>query len=109
MIASRPVHACFCRNLYATPGADDAPDACEQSREIPEFLRAAALPIYTQRFANSTPRNLQARSNLSVTDAPDDGTLYKDEDEQWKNYSISHDLLKDFADFCLQSKGFQVF
>ena len=45
----------------------------------------------------------------SVTDAPDDGTFYKDEDEQWKNYSVSHDWLKDFSDFCLRSKGFQVF
>ena len=47
--------------------------------------------------------------DLSVTDAPDDGTLYKDEDEQWKNYSANHDWLKDFSDFCLKSKGFQVF
>jgi hypothetical protein len=45
----------------------------------------------------------------SVTDKPDDGTLYKDDDEQWKNYSVSHDWLKDFSDFCLKSKGFQIF
>lgn len=45
----------------------------------------------------------------SVTDQPDDGTFYKDDDEQWKNYSVSHDWLKDFSDFCLKSKGFQVF
>jgi hypothetical protein len=45
----------------------------------------------------------------SVTNTPDDGTLYKDEDEQWKNYSVSHEWLKDFSDFCLRSKGFQVF
>jgi hypothetical protein len=48
-------------------------------------------------------------ADLSVTDQPDDMTLYKDEDEQWKNYSVSYEWLKDFADFCLQSKGFQVF
>ncbi len=47
--------------------------------------------------------------DLSVTDAPDDGTLYKDEDDQWKNYSASYDWLKDFSEFCLKSKGFQVF
>lgn len=47
--------------------------------------------------------------DLSITDAPDDGTLYKDEDEQWKNYSASHEWLKEFSDFCLNSKGFQVF
>ncbi len=45
----------------------------------------------------------------TITDAPDDGTIYKDDDEQWKNYSVSHDWLKDFSDFCLRSKGFQVF
>jgi hypothetical protein len=45
----------------------------------------------------------------SITDQPDDGTFYKDDDEQWKNYSVNHDWLKDFSDFCLKSKGFQVF
>jgi hypothetical protein len=45
----------------------------------------------------------------SVTDEPDDMTLHKDEDEQWKNYSVSYEWLKDFSDFCLRSKGFQVF
>jgi hypothetical protein len=45
----------------------------------------------------------------SVTDEPDDGTIFKDEDEQWKNYSVSHDWVKDFSEFCLRSKGFQIF
>jgi len=45
----------------------------------------------------------------SVTEDPDDGTIYKDEDEQWKNYSVSHDWVKDFSEFCLRSKGFQIF
>ena len=48
-------------------------------------------------------------SDLSITDAPDDMTLHRDGDEQWKNYSVSHDWLKEFAEFCLKSKGFQVF
>ncbi len=47
--------------------------------------------------------------DLSITDAPDDGTLYKDGDEQWKNYSANGEWLKEFSDFCLKSKGFQVF
>ena len=47
--------------------------------------------------------------DLSITDAPDDGTLYHDDDEKWKNYSASYDWLKDFSEFCLNSKGFQVF
>ncbi|HEY0426321.1 MAG TPA: hypothetical protein VGC76_00815 [Pyrinomonadaceae bacterium] len=53
--------------------------------------------------------NKRIFSDLSITDAPDDGTLYKDEDEQWKNYSANYAWLKDFSDFCLNSKGFQVF
>ena len=48
-------------------------------------------------------------SDLSISDAKDDGTLYKDQDEQWKNYSADYDWLKDFSEFCLKSKGFQVF
>ena len=48
-------------------------------------------------------------ADLSITDKPDDGTFYKDDDEQWKNYSASYEWLKDFSDFCLRSKGFQVF
>jgi hypothetical protein len=48
-------------------------------------------------------------ADLSITDAPDDGTLYRDDDEQWKNYSANYEWLKDLSDFCLKSKGFQVF
>ena len=47
--------------------------------------------------------------DMSITDAPDDGTIYRDEDEKWKNYSASYNWLKEFSDFCLMSKGFQVF
>ena len=53
--------------------------------------------------------NKRIFSDLSITDDPDDGTLYKDEDEQWKNYSASREWLNEFAEFCLKSKGFQVF
>jgi hypothetical protein len=45
----------------------------------------------------------------TVTAEPDDGTIYRDEDDQWRNYSISHDWVKDFSEFCLRSKGFQIF
>ena len=45
----------------------------------------------------------------SITDQPDDMTLFKDDDEQWKNYSVTYDWLKEFSDFCLRSKGFQIF
>lgn len=53
--------------------------------------------------------NKRIYADLSITDAPDDMTLFKDEDEQWKNYSVNYDWLKEFSDFCLQSKGFQIF
>ncbi len=45
----------------------------------------------------------------TVTNEPDDGTIYRDEDEQWKNYSIDRNWVADFSDFCLRSKGFQIF
>ena len=48
-------------------------------------------------------------SDGTITDKPDDMTLFKDEDEQWKNYSVGYEWLKDFSDFCLKSKGFQIF
>jgi len=53
--------------------------------------------------------NKRIFSNLSITDEPDDGTIYKGNDEQWKNYSTKHDWLDEFADFCISSEGFQVF
>ena len=53
--------------------------------------------------------NKRIFADLTITDAPDDGTLHRDGDEQWKNYSVSHEWLADFAEFCLRSKGFQVF
>lgn len=53
--------------------------------------------------------NKRIYADLSITDAPDDMTLYRDRDEEWKNYSASHDWLQEFAEFCLRSKGFQIF
>jgi hypothetical protein len=73
----------------------------EQAHEIGEKIRSEILPKLAP--------NKRMYSDLSITDAPDDMTLYRDEDEQWKNYSVSHDWLKDFSDFCLNSKGFQIF
>lgn len=53
--------------------------------------------------------NKRMFSDGSISDQPDDGTIYRDEDEQWKNYSVNHDWLKEFSEFCLRSKGFQIF
>ena len=73
----------------------------EEAHLIGEKIRAEILP--------KLEPNKRIFADLSITDAPDDKTLYKDEDEQWKNYSASYDLLKEFSEFCLKSKGFQVF
>jgi hypothetical protein len=73
----------------------------EEAQTIGERIRDEILP----RLAP----NKRIFSDLSITDAPDDGTLFQDEDEKWKNFSASYDWLKDFSEFCLRSKGFQVF
>ena len=73
----------------------------DEARLIGEKIRKEILP--------KLEPNKRIYADLSITDAPDDGTLYKDEDEQWKNYSADHDWLKEFSEFCLKSKGFQVF
>ena len=48
-------------------------------------------------------------ADLRVTSEPDDMTLFRDDDEQWKNYSVTREWLADFSEFCLRSKGFQIF
>lgn len=73
----------------------------DEAREIGSRIRDEILPMVSE--------GKRMYSDLSVTDAPDDGTLYRDADEEWKNYSVTHDWLKEFSEFCLKSKGFQVF
>lgn len=62
-----------------------------------------------EEFLPKLKPNKRVLGDLSITDKPDDGTLYKDKDEQWKNYSADYNWLKEFSDFCFNSKGFQVF
>ncbi|MEZ5345653.1 MAG: hypothetical protein R2681_08880 [Pyrinomonadaceae bacterium] len=73
----------------------------EEAQLIGERIRNELLPKLAP--------NKRIFSDLSITDKPDDGVIYKDKDEQWKNYSATHDWLEEFSDFCLRSKGFQVF
>lgn len=73
----------------------------DEARIIGEKIREKILP--------KLEPNKRIFSDGSITDEPDDGTIYRDDDEQWKNYSVNHDWLKDFADFCMQSKGFQIY
>ena len=62
-----------------------------------------------KEILKKVPAGKRMFADLSVTDAPDDKMLYREGDERWKNYSVTHEWLTEFADFCLKSKGFQVF
>jgi hypothetical protein len=84
-----------------TYNATGATISHEEAHAIGEKIRDEVLP---KMGAAS-----RIHADLSITDAPDDKTLHRDEDEQWKNYSASYEWLKDFSDFCLKSKGFRVF
>lgn len=53
--------------------------------------------------------NKRIYSNLSITDEADDGTFYRHGSENWKNYSATYSWMENLADFCLSTKGFQVF
>lgn len=73
----------------------------EEATLIGEKIRQNILP--------QLKPNKRIFANLSITDKPDDGMIYKDKDEEWKNYSANYNYLDEFSDFCLKSKGFQVF
>jgi hypothetical protein len=73
----------------------------EEAHTIGERIKSEILP--------QLEPNKRILGDLSITDKPDDGTFYRDEDEQWKNYSADYNWMKEFSDFCLKSKGFQVF
>ena len=65
--------------------------------------------IREKYLSKMTPQH-RVRTDLSITDEPDDGTLYRGDDSQaWKNYSATYAWLEEFADFCLKCKGFQIF
>ena len=81
--------------------ATGAKFSLDEAHSIGEKIRDEILPKLAP--------NKRIFTDLSITDAPDDGTLYQDEDEKWKNYSANYNWLKEFSDFCLTSKGFQVF
>ena len=81
--------------------ATGAKFSIEEAHRIGERIQTEILP--------KLEPNKRIFADLSITDTPDDGTLHKDGDEQWKNYSTNYNLLKDFSEFCLKSKGFQVF
>lgn len=73
----------------------------EDAIAIGEKIRDVILPKMSEKQ--------RMFMDLSITDKADDGTFFRDEDEQWKNYSASYEWLKEFSEFCLKSKGFQVY
>jgi hypothetical protein len=81
--------------------ATGAKISAEDAHEIGTRIRDEILPKLAP--------NKRIYADLSITDAPDDMTLHRDGDEQWKNYSADHEWMQEFSDFCLKSKGFQIF
>jgi hypothetical protein len=73
----------------------------EEAKLIGEKIREQILP--------KLEPNKRIFADLSITDKPDDGIIHKDEDEQWKNYSADYYYLEEFSEFCLKTKGFQVY
>jgi hypothetical protein len=73
----------------------------DEAKMIGERIRDEILPLLAP--------DKRIFADLTVTDKPDDGTFYRDVDEQWKNYSATYDWLREFSEFCLRSKGFQIF
>lgn len=73
----------------------------DDAHAIGARIRSEILP--------KVPKGSRMFADLSVTQTPDDMTLYRDEDDQWRNYSVDNEWLNDFSEFCLRSKGFQIF
>jgi hypothetical protein len=69
----------------------------DQVRELAELLETkvlAALSEGERIFFDGT-----------VTAEPDDGTLYRAEDERWKNYSLQRDVLENVVAFLRAANG----
>ena len=64
---------------------------------LADFLEAKVLPQLhdgERMFFDQT-----------VTDVPDDGTLYRDEAELWRNYSLRQDVLVSIIAFLRSANG----
>jgi hypothetical protein len=73
----------------------------DDAHAIGEGIKHSVLP--------KIPAGGRMFADLRITDEPDDMTLHRDDDEQWKNFSVTREWLEEFAEFCLRSKGFQIF
>jgi len=83
--------------VNATGAKVDVDDA----HAIGDAIRDKILP--------KIPEQGRMFADLRITNEPDDMTLHRDDDEQWKNYSVTREWLSEFSEFCTRSKGFQIF
>ena len=72
----------------------------EEARVIGKRIQDEVLP--------KIPQGGRMMLDQSVVYAPDDGTFYREESENFKNYSASSEWLQKFSAFCLISQGFDV-
>ena len=72
----------------------------DEAHRIGEKIRDEILP-------KLTPQS-RVLYDLTFTEEPDDFELYREESEAWKNYGATYSWLKEFSEFCLSSKGFEV-
>jgi hypothetical protein len=67
-----------------------------------------AIEIRERFIAKLNPKS-RVYANLTITDEPDDGTVHRSSEDEWRNYSASKEWLETFADFCDTSDGFRIF
>ncbi|QDG50494.1 hypothetical protein FIV42_07040 [Persicimonas caeni] len=70
-----------------------------QAEEVGRRIREELLP--------HIPKGGRILYDGTITNEPDDGTLYQD-NETWKNYSVHRAWLEDFVTFCVACEGFRV-
>lgn len=72
----------------------------EEARLVAAAMRERLLPALTgdERLLLDGRR----------TEEPDDGTFYREPDEQHKNYSTNRDVLEEFVRCCETCNGFRV-
>ncbi len=71
-----------------------------------ETAQVAALADFLEREVSR--RVIPGKRMLldgSVTGEPDDGTFYREPTEQWKNYSLDHDVLARLIEFLREANG----
>ncbi len=78
-------------------GSFGPPLSAEHVARLRDFLKTQVLP-------RTTPG---ARVLLTgeVTNEPDDGKMHYEESEQWKNYSLTHEVLCEVIKFLDRAEG----